>query len=548
MGGKGGESAADLGFRVFKLDSSNIKAWEPIPDDLEQSLLDHVDHIMKGRSEQDILYELLLKRGLDLCAPIEARDIAGRQVNAVDGGALIACLAEEIAPEEVEELALGIAAWRDQLDNTDDTTVVFRDSAFSDDVAKTNCTEILRQRGIESLELRVPGDERWLQPDEAYGSVDNRAVQREMIRKAIREHLSKEKRLHTQGIKVLTLFFIDKERLLSFDEPLKFIFSHSALREGWDNPNVFQICTLRDIRTERERRQTIGRGLRLCVNQDGERQRGFEVNTLTVIAQESYEDFAENLQREIEAETGIRFGVVEDHQFASIAINNAGGQSGHLGMEKSQELWRYLVTAGYIDSQGKIADQLRDALPDGSFTLPDEFEPLRDAITEKLRKAAGRIEVKKAEERRTAQPREAVLNSEEFKALWERIKHKTTYRVRFDNENLLKECAEALHDAPLIPHPRMQWNTADIQVGQSGVQSQVRESSAPVSLRSDGVELPDLVTELQNRTQLTRRSIVNILSDSGRLDDFSVNPQKFIETAAEAINRRKRLALVDQHS
>ena len=423
--------------------------------------------------------------------------------------------------------------------------MVFRDSAFSNDVAKTNCTEILRQRSIESLELRVPGDERWLQPDEAYGSVDNRAVQREMIRKAIREQLSKEKRLHPQGIQVLTLLFIDKERLLSFDEPLKFIFSHSALREGWDNPNVFQICTLRDIRTERERRQTIGRGLRLCVNQDGERQRGFEVNTLTVIAQESYEDFAENLQREIEAETGIRFGVVEDHQFASIAINNSSGQSGHLGMEKSQELWRYLVTAGYIDSQGKIADQLRDALPDGSFTLPDEFEPLRDAITEKLRKAAGRIEVKKAEERRTAQPREAVLNSAEFKALWERIKHKTTYRVQFDNENLLKECAEALHDAPLIPHPRMRWNTADIQVGQSGVQSQVRESSAPVSLRSDGVALPDLVTELQNRTQLTRRSIVNILSESGRLDDFSVNPQKFIETAAEAINRRKWLALVD---
>ncbi len=263
---------------------------------------------------------------------------------------MIACLVEDITPAEVEELALGIAVWRDQLDNTDDTTVVFRDSAFSNDVAKTNCTEILRQRGIESLELRVPGDERWLQPDEACGSIDNRAVQREMIRKAMREHLSKEKRLHTQGIKVLTLFFIDKERLLSFDEPLKFIFSHSALREGWDNPNVFQICTLRDIRTERERRQTIGRGLRLCVNQDGERQRGFEVNTLTVIAQESYEDFAENLQREIEAETGIRFGVVEHHQFASIAINNAGGQSGHLGMEKSQELWRYLVTAGYIDS------------------------------------------------------------------------------------------------------------------------------------------------------------------------------------------------------
>ena len=97
---------------------------------MEQSLLDHVDHIKEGRSEQDILYELLLKRGLDLCASIEARDIAGRQVNAVDDGALIACLAEEIAPAEVEELALGIAAWRDELDNTDDTTVVFPRQRF----------------------------------------------------------------------------------------------------------------------------------------------------------------------------------------------------------------------------------------------------------------------------------------------------------------------------------------------------------------------------------------------------------------------------------
>ena len=109
----------------------------------------------------------------------------------------------------------------------------------------------------------------------------------------------------------------DKEKLLSFDTPLKFIFSHSALREGWDNPNVFQICALRDIRTERERRQTIGRGLRLCVNQEGERLRGFDVNTLTVVATESYEQFAENLQKEIEEDTGIRFGVVEQHQFAA---------------------------------------------------------------------------------------------------------------------------------------------------------------------------------------------------------------------------------------
>ncbi len=123
----------------------------------------------------------------------------------------------------------------------------------------------------------------------------------------------------------------DKEKLLSFETPLKFIFSHSALREGWDNPNVFQICTLRDMGTERERRQTIGRGLRLCVNQKGERLRGFEINTLTVIATESYEQFAENLQKEIEEDTGIRFGIVEEHQFAAIAVTGRGRQTDAAG-------------------------------------------------------------------------------------------------------------------------------------------------------------------------------------------------------------------------
>ena len=196
----------------------------------------------------------------------------------------------------------------------------------------------------------------------------------------------------------------DKERLLSLDEPLKFIFSHSALREGWDNPNVFQICALRDIGTERERRQTIGRGLRLCVNQDGERQRGFEVNTLTVIAQESYEDFAENLQQEIEKETGIRFGVVDEHQFSVIEVEDDKGRVQRLDPEESKEIWRYLVTQGYLDQHGNVTALLRNALNDGTLILKDEFEPLRDAITEILRKAAGRIDIKKAEERRLVRP------------------------------------------------------------------------------------------------------------------------------------------------
>src|ERR1035438_3903073 len=128
------------------------------------------------------------------------------------------------------------------------------------------------------------------------------------------------------------LIMKDKEKLLSFETRLKFIFSHSALREGWDNPNVFQICAIREMGTEQARRQTIGRGLRLCVNQQGERLRGFDVNTLTVVATEGYEQFAANLPKEIEADTGIRFGVVEKHQFAPIPVTEAAGRTTALGV------------------------------------------------------------------------------------------------------------------------------------------------------------------------------------------------------------------------
>ena len=493
--------------------------------------------------------------------------------------------------------------------------------------------EIRVQRGNEYLELRLPGDERWMRPGEIHGGVEPLAVHREMMRKTIREHLDKEMRLRPQGIKVLTLFFIDKvahyrryddegnpvkgeyarifedeyrraanrpeyrvlfdgvdvqeaaesvhegyfsidrrggwtdtaennqthrdnaerayrlimrdkEKLLGFEESLQFIFSHSALREGWDNPNVFQICALRDISTERERRQTIGRGLRLCVNQQGERQRGFELNMLTVVARESYEEFAENLQREIEEETGVRFGLVERHSFASIVVEDQDGQAGPLGLEQSERLWDHLVSQGYLDGKGQALDTLQEALDGGGVVLPDEFEPLREAVTQALRRSTARIRINRADDRRRVKPREAVLDSAEFRALWDRIKHRTTFRVRFDNDAMLKDCSEALADAPPIPQPRLVWRQGGLHVERGGVRGEVRESDA-ARLDDPHVELPDLLTGLQNRTGLTRRSLLGILTDCGRLDDFAENPTKFIELAAETINRRKRLALVE---
>ncbi|MEP6879771.1 MAG: restriction endonuclease subunit R, partial [Nitrosospira sp.] len=341
------------------------------------------------------------------------------------------------------------------------------------------------------------------------------------------------------------LIMRDKEKLLSFETPLKFIFSHSALREGWDNPNVFQICTLRDIQTERERRQTIGRGLRLCVNQEGQRLRGFDVNTLTVIATESYEQFAENLQKEIEADTGIRFGVVQGHEFAAMTIKDGDGKEVPAGFEKSKALSRFLETEGYINANGKVQDKLKSALKDGTLKVPAEFEAQRGQITEVLRKLSGKLEIKNADDRKPVHARQAVLHSPEFKELWNRIKHKTTYRVQFDNERLIENCIKALCDAPPIAKTRLQWRKADLSIGKGGIDTKEKAGADLVTLSEGDIDLPDLLTDMQDRTQLTRKTITRILIGSKRLGDFKRNPQRFIDLAADMINRCKRLALVD---
>jgi len=141
----------DLGFRVFRLDSTNIRDWEPNRDDLPKTLQESVEHIKTDRTEADILYELLLKLGLDLCVPIEHKMIAGKTVHGIGAGTLLVCLAETIFSDEVEPLAQGIVEWHKQLAPAGETTCVFRDSAFDDDVAKTNLTAILQQHGLENV-------------------------------------------------------------------------------------------------------------------------------------------------------------------------------------------------------------------------------------------------------------------------------------------------------------------------------------------------------------------------------------------------------------
>lgn len=278
--------------------------------------------------------------------------------------------------------------------------------------------------------------------------------------------------------------------------------------------------------------------------------RGFEVNTLTVVATENYEQFAENLQKEIEAETGIRFGIVEQHQFAVIAVVAGDGQTVPLGIEQSKVLWEHLKAAGHIDAKGKVQDSLKKALKEGNLVLPAEFEAQKGQIAEVLRKVSGRLEIKNADERKPVPLRKgmdgkAIYLSDEFKALWDRIKHQTTYRVQFDNTKLIADCISLLQKAPTIVKARLQWRKADIAIGKAGVQATEKAGASTVVLDETDLELPDILTDLQDRTQLTRRTIISILTGSGRLDDFKRNPQQFIELAAETINRCKRLALVD---
>lgn len=344
-----------------------------------------------------------------------------------------------------------------------------------------------------------------------------------------------------------SLIMKDKEKLLSFETKLKFIFSHSALKEGWDNPNVFQICALREMGTELERRQTIGRGLRLCVNQNGERLRGFEINTLTVVATESYEAFAENLQKEIEKDTDIKFGIVEKHQFAAVPILRDDGTTGVLGFEESNAIFEHLRSEGFVDAKGRVEDKLRAALKEGTFALPKALEAHLAPVRDVLRKVAGKLDIKNADERKTVKVRRRVLDSPEFQMLWDRIKHKTTYRVHFDNEKLILDCIKAISTGPQVSKARVRIRKADISIGQGGVEATERQkdSGTTVAIEEGDIALPDVLTDLQDRTQLTRKSLVRILFESGRLKDFKRNPQAFIEILGEVINRTKRLALVD---
>lgn len=341
------------------------------------------------------------------------------------------------------------------------------------------------------------------------------------------------------------LIMKNKEKLLSFSNPVRFIFSHSALKEGWDNPNVFQICSLREMGSERERRQTLGRGLRLCVNQEGERVRDDSINILTVVASENYEAYAERLQSEIESETGIRFGIIEKDAFAHV-VTNSGSESKAIGVSGSNEIWTWLITEGYLEKSGKISKSLSKALHENTFILMEKYLSVQKHIEAILHKSNTRLNINNAEERVKVKCRKENFNSPYFNELWKRIKYKTVYKLDFSEEKLVEACAKSIEEMPAVDKATLSFSKAVITKDRSGLDVKVLANGTTTSvIEVSGQQLPDLLSVLQDKTGLTRRSLVQILKESGRINDFIKNPNSFINEVITRINYVKSLSIID---
>lgn len=325
-----------------------------------------------------------------------------------------------------------------------------------------------------------------------------------------------------------------KEQLLSLEEPLRFIFSHSALREGWDNPNVFQICTLNETNSKLKKRQEIGRGLRLPVNQDGERVHDETVNRLTVIANESYEDFARGLQTELEEDFGFKFGHVPKHAFAKILWVKDGKQE-QVGQKESQNIWEDALVNGYIDKAGKLQPKFAPKEPSFEMKVSSEHEDIRSEIVDAMQRFEFRGRIVNKSDRRTLKLNKRVYFDPEFAELWCRINQQTAYSVEYSTAELIQKAAKVVSEMPKIEAVKIVSGKGELSVAEGGIDSKVLTTDKTTYVTHKG-RLPDLLAYLQKETELTRKTLFEILAESGRLAEFPVNPQRYMMEVARLIN------------
>jgi len=359
-----------------------------------------------------------------------------------------------------------------------------------------------------------------------------------------RKGVLKDTRGDTQADdEVYNLIMKEKERLLSLEEPLRFIFSHSALREGWDNPNVFQICTLNETKSAMKKRQEIGRGLRLPVDQNGVRVFDESVNKLYVMANESYEDFARALQTEYEEDCGVTFGKVPLTALAKI-IRVIDGVEQPIGRQDAEVIRAALVEQKMLDSEGRIQPAFDPKKKDFKLELPETHRDLAPSIIDLL--SAYQIERHIRKERDEGQNRlkKEVQLSPEFQSLWDRIKPKTNYRVEFETDTLVQQAVAAIKRMEKIEIPKIQLLTGQVDVTKGGVTGRA-VSAAEESASYGNRPLPDILAYLQNETELTRSTLVRILKESGRLGDFFNNPQRFMDAVAAILKYELHRLIVD---
>lgn len=270
---------------------------------------------------------------------------------------------------------------------------------------------------------------------------------------------------------------------------------------------------------------------------------GFEVNTLTVMANESYDEFVRQLQREIEDEEGIRFGMVEKHTFANIVVEDEHHASQYLGADVSERIWDHLLEQDYIDQNGKIKDRLRKDLKVNCVNLPEDLKEQASQITASLKKVAGSLNIKNAGEKESVNLNKAVYLGEEFKELWNRIKYKTTFRVDFKVDELIQKCAEYIKSV-IVGKTKFIYSKDKVKILKGGIEGGEIQESIHVYGAKD-FQLPDIISFLQNETNLTRKTLVEILTTCGRLNDFKNNPQKFIDEVSSIIKNQMRHVIVD---
>lgn len=496
-----------------------------------------------------------------------------------------------------------------------------------------------------------------LQAGEATGDVNEMALRRIQIREAIKSHFEKEQVLYHQGIKVLTLFFIDevakyrvytdageeggeyakifeeeyenalnelkqdmflhegykkhldsipvnrthngyfsidkkgkmvdalkatkservestdqsaydlilkdKERLLSFEEPTRFIFSHSALREGWDNPNVFVICTLKHSDNTISRRQEVGRGLRISVNQLGDRQDDpatvHQTNVLTVVASESYKDFVTALQKDISESLSERPRVADAKYFTGKVMQTSEGTV-EVTQDMAEGIEFYLIQNGYVDRKKNIVHKYHDAVKDEALAdLPEDLQPYKEQVFKLIDSVYTDAKLPQIENDRGAKtnPLNANFEKKEFKELWDRINRKAAYSVHFDSAELVDKCIQTLNKelrvTPLQYTVQRGEQADGISFDQmkSGDGFKLKETTTEKNAHSIHSAVKyDLIGKVAENVQLTRKTVTDVLSGIEKpvFAQFRTNPENFISEATRLIQEQKATVIIEHLS